>query len=184
MAATTPTLFHDYKPKPSRQRAGARGNNLGRAFETLIETSARCCDRMSLEQLPKTGAQFIGRGKFIPQPIACDFVGVAAGLPIFFDAKSREGKYRFAGWQDPQIIKEHQRRFLVRMGRAGAVSGILAEANELARVYWMPWQVLEDPSPSIEWADPRLVLVDELRVDQVLRFQNFIGWAIRTHKQG
>ncbi len=170
------SLFPTYRPE--RRKFRKRARSTGPEFESLIQLSARSCPRLAIEQLPRAGAQFIGPGKYIPKPVPCDFIGVIAGMPLFFDAKSNQGENAFKDWNNPSVVKPHQREFLIRMGRAGAVSGILAEASDMARVYWMPWQVLLQLTPSFPWDDPRLYLVDYVRLGQVLRFQSLVGWAL------
>jgi penicillin-binding protein-related factor A (putative recombinase) len=106
------------------------------------------------------GARFIGKGRFIHQKGVVDFVGTVcgSGRAICFDAKQCDVKGRYpVGNRDH--LASHQVDYLIRQGRAGAVSGLIVEATHasLAAFFWCDWDVLVANEPSMKWDDPRLL---------------------------
>lgn len=154
MAPSNPLLPTPTKPP--------RRNN-GKAFESLIyKSSGRV---ILLERLPASGSKCIGPGKFINQPVCCDFAGtvIGTGRAFFADAKSNKEPKRFpmGNWTK---VHDHQRAFLVAQGKAGALSGLLVESSASGDVYWLDWKHLDGREPSILWTDERLVRLGTNRV--------------------
>jgi len=122
--------------------------NRGRALESLIEISGKGV--VVLEHLPHCGGRWIAKERMVREKICCDFVGMVcgSGIGIFFDAKQDANPDRFQ-INDAFRGKEHQRNFLVKAGRAGAISGLLIESTATSTLYWLPWDKLR--AVSIPW---------------------------------
>lgn len=132
---------------------------IGNAFTRLVELSAQ--RSIFLVPLPPVGGKFVGR-EMIRQPMPCDHIGwfKATGQVICWDDKSCAVKSGFAIGNE-NIVKPHQRRFLIDAGRNGAISGLLVQAThmDVQLVVWLPWRLLETHERVIHWDDPRLVLL-------------------------
>lgn len=88
-----------------------------------------------------------------------DWIGTVCGTgrAIFFDTKQGAIPTRLD--VGPDHFPAHQRDFLIKMGQAGAVSGLLAEATDpsVAAYFWIDWtHLLEGSIRSFRWDDPRL----------------------------
>ena len=132
---------------------------IGNAFTRLVEMSAQ--GTIFLTPLPTVGGRFVGR-EMIRQPMPCDHIGwfKRDGQPICWDDKSCAVKSGFAIGND-NIVKPHQRRFLIDAGQNGAVSGLLVEATHptVQQVVWMPWRLLATRETVIHWGDERLIVM-------------------------
>jgi hypothetical protein len=138
----------------------------GKSLESLIAISGRGV--VDIEKLPKCGGFFIGRKvrsnpslapsyakeppAFVSQRIGCDFMGtvIGSGRGIFFDAKQCALATSFP-LSNTHNIKDHQREFLIRMGRAGAISGLIVESTVKRTILWLGWQELAGDVKSIRW---------------------------------
>ncbi len=127
-----------------------------KTFETVVAASGRGV--VELVRLPPTGGRWIAKGRFVSQNVPCDFVGtvIAGGRGIFLDAKTdaAEGK-RFQINHAFSNGREHQREFLIRMGKAGAVSGLLIEPRDarFGCYRWLPWHALSETSVAWDGSD-------------------------------
>src|SRR5688572_20326345 len=82
----------DKQPSAAKVLGGVSAHVAGEDFESVVTASV--LDRegrvLALSHLPKSGARFIGKERYIAQPIDFDFTGsvAATGQAIHFDAKS------------------------------------------------------------------------------------------------
>lgn len=122
--------------------SGAAAQHAGNTLEEWINFSA-CLPgarkTVTLEHLPRLGAKFVGKGKFVKARICIDFIGMLHGNPaagLFFDAKSCGPTVSGFDANRWHADTPHQAGFLRRMRRAGAVAGILVRAEKIARFLW------------------------------------------------
>lgn len=112
--------------------------NRGMAFEQLIEiTNSQYINknRAVIQKVP-TPWQVIRRGKkivsaFPEEKSTVDFIGIANGRAIAFDAKSTREITRFP----LSNIEDHQVRFLKQWHQNGGISFILVEFAKKKEVY-------------------------------------------------
>lgn len=109
-----------------------------------------------LLEIPRVGGKWV-QGSIIPARVACDFVGAISDTGRMFvcDVKKCENECRFA-----LALPEHQRRNLIAVGQAGAISGLLIDASAelLSLWYWLDWGILAVPGlRSVQWTDERLL---------------------------
>lgn len=69
-----------------------------------------------------------------------DFIGLAKGMPIAFDAKSTESKTSFP----LKNIKPHQIHFLEQHEKQGGISFLLVEFSTMRQIYYFPFRFLKD----------------------------------------
>lgn len=103
-----------------------------------------------------------GQTRFVPRSVAvksaCDFVGCICGTgqAIAFDAKVSNLVKGFRVNHDDHF-PEHQREFLAKIGKAGAVAGAVIEAVAVGRYLWLDWRYFtartDTPWPVIPWTD-------------------------------
>jgi hypothetical protein len=150
---------------PSSQLRSRSTTRIGNAFTRLVEMSAQ--RSIFLAPLPAVGGRYVGR-EMIRQPMPCDHIGwfKSDGQPICWDDKSCSVKSGFAIGND-NIVKPHQRQFLIEAGRNGAISGLLVEGThaEVRLVVWVPWRLLETRETVIHWDDQRLVKVGSVNAE-------------------
>ena len=128
---------------------GLKLKNDGSALERLVLMSRGGVDLDRIAQSSKR----IGAKLVVPIRGPADFFGnyTFDGRAIFFDCKSSGQKASLN--LSRSHFPDNQREFLVRKGRANAVSGILAENTLTRRLYWANWQQLERGETSIRWTD-------------------------------
>lgn len=132
---------------------------IGNAFTRLVELSAN--QAIFLAPLPPVGGRYVNH-EMIRQPMPCDHIGwfKRDGRPICWDDKSCSVKSGFPIGND-NIVKPHQRRFLIDAGRNCAISGLLVEAThtDVQVVVWVPWTVLATTDRVAHWDDRRLLVM-------------------------
>lgn len=154
--APTPQRPATSPPSSSLSLAARKAQSTGAGFQKVIlaSLSLMTCP-VALEELPSCGAKFITKGRFIRLPIPCDLVGCVRGCGVAFhaDAKSLGDSYATFPLTDRKKIEPHQILHLCRMGRAGAVAGMLVESKRVAMYLWLDWRHLEGRE-RIAWDDP------------------------------
>lgn len=124
--------------------------NRGMSFETLIEyanTQYQAKGIAIMQKIP-TPVKVIRDGKrivsaFHAKQSTVDFIGLANGVPIAFDAKSTRNKTSFP----LANIEQHQIDFMQRWQEHGGVAFLLVEFAELGEVYRL------DMSDLLKWRD-------------------------------
>jgi hypothetical protein len=138
---------------PSLKRAMCAGR--GHRLESTVIASQGGV--ILVDKMPTGGRFHRGAPQLIKGPV--DYVGevCGSGRAIMFDAKECALQNRFPVG-DRNLVKEHQRLFLIRHGGAGAIAGLLVEAThtEVAAFYWLDWRELLKNEASIQWDDPRM----------------------------
>ncbi len=121
--------------------------NRGRSFEQLIEHSNKqyLAKGKALVQKVPTPWTVIRRGKQIvsahpAEKSTVDFVGVADGKPIAFDAKSTRELTRFP----LSNIEVHQMVFLQNFHDQGGQAFVLIEFAKIYEVYLVPFPKLRE----------------------------------------
>jgi hypothetical protein len=93
-----------------------------------------------------------------------DFMGIcrANRRLIVFDTAECRHCHRLL--LDESALPTSQRQVLVHYGMAGGVAGLLAAAThrQLRLAFWLPWNALLRPMPSMGWTDDRLVEIGPL----------------------
>jgi penicillin-binding protein-related factor A (putative recombinase) len=123
--------------------------NRGRALERTILASQSL---VTLVKVPH-GMKYLRGGKTVGVKTLTDFAGVVKGTGqgIFFDAKMCELKNGFP-IGNRSHFSEYQRQFLIRMGAAGAIAGLLVECKAHQMYAWLDWTTLEKcRAPSLAW---------------------------------
>jgi len=85
-----------------------------------------------------------------------DFYGcvIGTGRLVVFDAKETAHARHLDA--RPKIVKTHQKRQIVRAGRAGAVAGLLCLRTTDDALFWCPWPLLENETVTeIPWSAMR-----------------------------
>lgn len=121
--------------------------NRGQTFEQMIEISNKQYDMKGLatiQKVPTPWKVFYDKRKRSSRAIpekkgTVDFVGVAKGKAIAFDAKSTKVKTRFP----LDNIQDHQIIFLKRWKDRGGIAFILVEFAVLKETYILPIESLE-----------------------------------------
>lgn len=138
-----------------RVTGGRKAQRAGSVFQRVIQASlSRPYCPLVLTELPPCGARFIGRGKIIRLPMPCDLVGCvrASGRAFHADAKSLGDSYATFPLTNREMIEPHQIAHLVRMGQAGALSGLIVESKRIAQYLWLPWIFLSGRE-RLDWDD-------------------------------
>lgn len=131
--------------------------NRGRPLEQLVIDTLP--DWICLDKT-RAGVRTLKGGRIIGCAGPPDFLGtIQGGRSICFDCKQTSEKYSFP----VAVVPAHQRRWLVRNGRMGAVAGLLIEATAEGRLYWMGWKLLEGMGDRWEWK--QLVEVGQGAID-------------------
>lgn len=120
--------------------------NRGLAFEMLIEHANRQYQhkgRAIIQKVPVSW-KVIRRGDRIvsaypEKKSTVDFIGVAHGRPIAFDAKSTRERTRFP----LNNLENHQYEFLQQWRNQGGIAFLLLEFAVLKESYLIPFKVLE-----------------------------------------
>lgn len=120
----------------------------GKALERLIEKTAPLAG-IELVRIPQA-AQRLPGNKIIAKRGPVDFVGCWSGQMVTLDAKECSLKRRFPIGNRTHL-PDHQRRFLERMGLAGAHAGLIVHATAHDRFYWIGWHSLTGEHPSVPW---------------------------------
>jgi recombination protein U len=120
--------------------------NRGQAFETLIEMANKQYAMKGRATIQKVATPWkvIRRGNqivsaFPEKKSTVDFIGIANGRAIAFDAKSTRERTRFP----LSNIEEHQFQFLKRWKDNGGISFILVEFAKKQEIYVLPYDELE-----------------------------------------
>src|SRR5579875_38202 len=120
--------------------------NRGMAFEYLIEYTNRQYQAKGIAVIQKipTPVKMIRRGAqivsaFPERKSTVDFIGVAGGRAIAFDAKSTRLYTRFPHGN----IEQHQYEFLWEWQTQGGIAFVLVEFSTLHEVYVMPFEILQ-----------------------------------------
>jgi hypothetical protein len=144
--------------KPNRRATGGRAaKRAGDNLERAIMAGANASGAVKLFKLPSIGGRYIARGRFVAECIPCDFVGVlTGGKGFYFDAKSANEDAASLRVNCPDIVKAHQRAFLMAMERAGAVAGLLCESKRLGAYLWLAARDLAGDKP-VRWDDYRWI---------------------------
>lgn len=123
-------------------------SRLGRTLEKLVADSTRGVHLVQIGRVART----LPGGKVVAKKGPVDFMGCfTSGRALVFDCKSTKEPNRLP--LSAAILKPHQRKQLVAFGEVGAASGILAESVTAGRLYWIGWQLLINPRPSIPWEE-------------------------------
>jgi hypothetical protein len=153
------------KPDHAARSAGSRrAVRAGDALEVAVWAMAlQQSDLVSIEQLPKCGAQFTGKGKAHAQPICCDFAGCVrgGGRAIFFDAKRLDTESALRLGHE-RLIKAHQRFFLYNQAQAGAIAGLMVAHGGIVR--WLDGKHLLSLVRKIRpvrWDDKRWIVLGD-----------------------
>lgn len=76
---------------------------------------------------------------------------------MVFDAKQCDLVKGFRVNHD-EHFPQHQRDFIQRMGRAGAIAGVLVEATAISEFLWLDWEYLSPHKhcawPVVLWENP------------------------------
>jgi len=126
--------------------------NRGRSLETVIDASQR--NVVCITKIP-SGAKWIGPRKMVATKSPVDFMGVVCGTgrAIVFDAKTCNLARSFPV-SNADHFPEHQREFLIRHGRAGAIAGLLVESTRMGAYFWVNYHWLIVTSVgSYQWGD-------------------------------
>lgn len=119
--------------------------NLGRAFEMAVEVSNAYYQKKGwavIQKVPtpwtvqRRGKQIISA--FPEKKSTVDFVGVANGLAIAFDAKSTKNRTNFP----LQNIEQHQMMFLQRFHEQGGRAFFLIEFAVFRETYLVPFAAM------------------------------------------
>lgn len=147
-------LTSDPTPRtPFTAKTGMKAYQAGKSLEEMIEFSAGCQrDVVTLEHLPRMGAIMLAGRKPIITRICVDFIGclneyedpaadhglvpIMPARPLFFDAKSCGKNTKGFDANQWHKEREHQCKFLRRMGKAGAVAGLLIRSEERGLFLW------------------------------------------------
>jgi penicillin-binding protein-related factor A (putative recombinase) len=127
--------------KPADVARGARAKQQGAEFENeLNRTHDELCHRIQLQQAAVSSKRLRDGRVIVTGKSGVDYVGVANGLPVAFDAKNRIGVTTFA----LELKREDAKRqgteraeceFLLAHTIAKGVSFFLVRDPELARIY-------------------------------------------------
>lgn len=143
-----------------------KGQLKGRSLESTVIASQ--LGVICLAKIPN-GVKYIGgenialptgKNRWVPSSVAtrspCDYMGctVGDGRALAFEAKQCALVKGFRV-NDESTFPQHQRDFIQRMGRAGAIAGVLVEATEISEFLWLDWEYLSPhqhcPWPVVPW---------------------------------
>lgn len=126
--------------------------NLGQGFENVINLANEHYKRRNVAIVEKVPTPFkIVRsynpitkrrevtGAFPEKKSICDYIGIAAGNFLAFEAKSTENKTNFP----LKELKDHQRAFLNAVYLANAVCFVLIECKTINKVFRLMWDDLK-----------------------------------------
>ena len=124
-----------------------------RGTEAVFHAAVSRYDK--LVSIPSAGGKFIGKGRFVSQPVTVDLVGsiIGTGRMFLADVKRSDCKktlYYSTCFKD----REHQRRELVEQGQNGAMTGLLVESTEHECFFWISWENLLPKFIGTDWSDP------------------------------
>lgn len=149
-------------PDPARVLGGLRAKVAGQAFESAGGAGSvvdRCGRVMEFVEIP-SGAKWIGKGRHVPVASPFDRAGAVygSGRGVFWDYKAVNPKVASLRVGDPKIFKPHEVDNLVRLGRTGAISGVLVSCGRYNDVRWMDARHLVMRVP-IRFDDPRWLIL-------------------------
>ncbi|GMA49344.1 Holliday junction resolvase RecU [Alicyclobacillus contaminans] len=140
--------------------------NRGMAFEELVEYANRQYHARGVAVIQKvpTPVKMIRRGAqivsaFPERKSTVDFIGVAGGRAIAFDAKSTRIDTRFP----LDNIEQHQFEFLLDWQSQGGISFMLIEFVNLREVRLLPFDVLNLHWTAMQKGGRKSIPIEEIR---------------------
>ena len=154
--------------RPRRVAGGRLAQRVGEAFQDVIMAAAAAQRHLlELDPLPPVGGRFRKGGEFHAEAICCDLIGtrLADGRAIYIEAKRVGPGTPGLDLGNPKIVKDHQRRFLVRHAAAGAIAGFMVEHDGLVRWLYAGYREVWSHRPKVVRWESKLWLVLGRRVD-------------------